>query len=340
MILSSNNFTLKQFTDDNVKSPVLQSFNNLYYYKFKNLYSIFGDTLYPRYQINAKGNPTDETVKNFIKYYITSSGSFAWNGITKHKTVTGTVTDTQEIFTIPQYNFTDEDLNKWLSYISKNIVLNGGSLLNGSSNMSVSSTDTTGSCVFYLPHDKDFMSKYMCDFPSYKDIIPSKIENGIIDGMYQPWEPTRPDKIKNIMSYDNLQYFMGMSVNYNSSYYVNPNDITVAYTGFDNDDELNNIALNDLDNISTKPYSCNFWDADYFKNMCTPNGQFKWPSYVYYFYKPLLGYPIYCISWKKIKNYRSGIDTDSQKRILVSSDTWWVGITKMEAGFFNDPSII
>lgn len=340
MILSQVNFTKKQITQDGVTSPCFQSFNNMYYYKFKEIYgSDFGGYLTPKKQLNDKGNATSDTVKNFIKYYISACGTFAWEGIKTKKTVTGTVVNTPEIFTIPKYNYTDEDLNKWLDWVAKNINNNGGALLNGSSAMTVDDTVNSGHCVFYLPHNNDFMAQYITDFPSYSEIMPNKIENGIIEGMFQPYVPAPPDASHLIMSYDALQFRLGTQPTSSKSNFVNPTSFQLLYEGFDKDQDLNDITLASLDKLETKPYSCNLWNTSDFLNIGCPNSAVN-PgiNYSVFWYKPLLGYPIYCISWQRIKNCRSGIGNDSH-RILVESDTWWVGITKLECGFFNDPSI-
>lgn len=341
MILSQVNFTQKQITQDGVTSPCFQSFNNMYYYKFKKLYYNDGSDmlLAPDLQLNAKGNTTSDSVKNWIKYYISTCGTFAWEGIKTKKTVTGTVVNVPEIFTIPKYNYTDEDLNKWLGWVAKNININGGGLLNGSSAMSVDDTVNSGHCIFYLPHNNDFMSQYFTDFPSYNEIMPSNIENGIIEGMFQPFVPPASSNTSLIFSYDELQYKMGTQPTNSTSNYVNPSTFQLLYDGFDNDQELNKITLANLDKLEQQPYSCNLWDTSSFLKIGTPNGYVKPNSYyTTYWYKPLLGYPIYCINWQRIKNCRSGVGDDEQ-RILVESDTWWVGITKLECGFFNDPNI-
>ena len=323
MILSSNNFTQNQFIEDEekqIKSPLLSSFNNLFYYEY------VGDSfmaIAPEKQLNAKGNPTKEPCNNYIKYYLSATGTNCWYGVKSKKTVTGPIVSENEIFTTPKYNYTTEDINKWFDWLNKQIMLNNGSILGGSSAMVVNDTTTTGNAVFYLPHDKDFMSKYFTSFPSQNILMPFKIENGLIEGMF------KPVKGEIINSYSNLSYFLSSYPTSDRSYYVNPTEVLLISKGFDDDDIRNEASLNNLDNLDNKPYSCNFWDTSYFNDLNLPRSL----NDNYTYYKPLLGQPIYCISWSKIKNCRSGFE--GNKKVLVESDSWAVTIVKMEAGFLT-----
>lgn len=321
MILSSNNFTQNQFIEDeekNIKSPLLSSFNNLYYYEFDTYSGVS-----PKEQLNAKGNPTAENCNNYIKFYLSATGTNCWYGSKSKKTVTGPIVRDDEIFTTPKYNYTTEDINKWLDWLNKQIVLNNGSILAGSSAMIVNDSTKTGNAIFYLPHDKDFMSKYFTSFPSKNVLIPFKIENGIIEGMFTPVNAEL------IYSYQDLQYLLSSYPSTNRSNFVNPDTVPLISSGFDDDDIRNEVSLNNLDNLDNKPYSCNFWDTNYFLRLNYPSSVTIGDKY----YKPLLGQPIYSISWCKIKNCRSGFE--GNKKVLVESDTWAVTILKTEAGFYT-----
>ena len=334
MILSDSNFSEKQLTIDGVTSPRFMSFNNLYFYKFNKIYSTppFG-TMTPDIQINAKGNLDNANTKNFICYYISACGTKAWDGKMVKKTVTGPIVSTDKMFTTPDYNYTDEDLNKWLKWLSINATKNG-SIINGSSPMNVTPETTSGKCIFYVEHNKDFMSDFFTDFPPYNKIMPSKIENGIIDGMFQPFIPTSGNT-DIIFSYDNLQYYLGTQATSERSNFVCPTTQAISYEGFDNDAELNAQALDNLEQLQYQPYSCNIWDANQLTNIGCPRGSVEQnTNYTTYYYKPLLGYPIYIVNWTRISNLRKSIDNK-----LAESSCWWVSMAKMEAGFFNDPSI-
>ena len=324
MILSSNNFTQNQFIEDEekqIKSPLLSSFNNLFYYEF--VYDGYNMSIQPEKQLNAKGNPTKKPCNNYIKYYLSATGTNCWCGAKSNKTVTGPIVSENEIFTTPKYNYTTEDLNKWLDWLNKEILKNNGSILGGSSAMVVSNTDEKGNAVFYLPHNKDFMSKYFTSFPAENIIMPFKIENGLIEGMFTPVQG------EIINSYNNFQHFLSSYPTSKESYYVNPTEVLLISKGFDDDDIRNEASLNNLDNLDNKPYSCNFWDTSYFVDINLPRSY----NASYSYYKPLLGHPIYCISWCKIKNCRSGFE--GSKKVLVESDTWAVTIIKTEAGFYT-----
>lgn len=314
MILSKTNFTEYQFADE--KSPVLNKFNNLMYYEFNELKS----DLPADKQLNAKGNPTKEPCNNYVKYYVSATGTLCWDGLKQTRTVTGTVVDEHEIFTIPKYNYPTENLNTWLDNISKSIIQNNGSMLAGSDSLHVDDTKTTAKYCFYLPHDSDFMSKYFTSFPEKNILLPTSIENGIIDGMYMPVYG------RTCLNYDGLSRNMSVELTSNQSIYVNPDTQNLLYVNFENQDVLNQEALNNLDNLENKPYNCNFFASNYFRSLATP-----W--YVdndYMYYKPLLGYPIYFISCNKIKNCRRGVDDK-----LAESDTWAVIIVKTEMGFLT-----
>ena len=318
MILSSNNFTQNQFIEDEdnqIKSPLLSSFNNLFYYEF----DTFSD-VYPANQLNAKGNPTAENCNNYIKFYLSATGTYCWYGSKVKKTVTGPIVSEDEIFTIPKYNYTTEDLNKWLDWLNKQIMVNNGSILNGSSPMIVNNTTTTGNAVFYLPHDKDFMSKYFTSFPSKDILMPFKIENGLIEGMFQPVNANL------ISTYQKLQYSLSSYPSSNRSNFVNPDSVLLISEGFDDDADRNEASLNNLDNLENKPYSCNFWNTNDFLSLNYPSSVTIGEKY----FKPLLGYPIYCISWTKIKCCRSGFE--GSKKVLVESDCWNVIILKQKVG--------
>lgn len=327
MILSSNNFTQNQFIEDetnNVKSPLLSSFNNMFYYEFDKIYQIAGSTWYlsADKQLNAKGNPTKEPCNNYIKYYISATGTFTWYGSKYKKEVTGNVVTENQIFTTPKYNYTSDDINKWLDWINTQIVLNNGAKLTGSSNMVVDETTQRGNVIFYVPHDKDFMSKYFTAFPSKNVLMPFNIENGIIDGMFQPTQGEIINKYLRLYNY--LSSFQSGS----GQNYVSDTNVPLIYKGFDDDDVRNETALNNLDSLDLKPYSCYYWDTNAFTKV-EVDGNINKDK----FYKPLLGSPIYSLSWYKIKTCHSGIVGD--KRGLVESDCWAVTIVKMEAGFLT-----
>lgn len=327
MILSSNNFTQNQFIEDeekNVKSPLLSSFNNMFYYEFDKLYQSYGTNWYltADKQLNAKGNPTKEPCNNYIKYYISATGTFTWYGSKYIKSVTGHYGTVDQIFTTPKYNYTDEDINKWLDWINKQIVINNGAILTGSSYMAVDETTQRGNVIFYVPHDKDFMSKYFTTFPSKNVLMPFNIENGIIDGMFQP--------VKGVIinNYQNLYSYLSSYQDGSGKNYVSSTNVPLLYQGFDDDDIRNETVLNNLDSLDSKPYSCYFWDTNAFTKLEV----FSITDENLY-YKPLLGSPIYSLSWYKIKTCHSGIV--NEKRGLVESDSWAVTIVKMEAGFLT-----